>query len=196
MCAWTITLSSNYTYLPYPEVRDFRSSKKSTRISLRGNLTISMMRVLSMFSWSSINPLRSCSSNKQTSFFLALLQGTQNKGGTHYQNLTEKSVSFWSWRKCWTVIALNIFQTVATSQYQVVKAVHRNNWWWKWFTETTGGESGSQKQLVVKVVHRNNWWWKWFPETTGQIITVTGQIHGRLYYYQSCTSKHPAPFST
>ena len=178
MCAWTITLSSNYTYLPYPEVRDFRSSKKSTRISLRGNLTISMMRVLSMFSWSSINPLRSCSSNKQTSFFLALLQGTQNKGGTHYQNLTEKSVSLGSWRKCWIVIALNIFQTVATSitvsggesgsqKQLVVKVVHRYNRWWKWFTETTGGESGSQKQLVVKVVHRNNWWWKWFTETTG-----------------------------
>ena len=34
-------------------------------------------------------------------------------------------------------------------------------------------------------------WRKWFTEI-GQIITLTGQIHGRPYYYQSCTSKHKA----
>ena len=36
-------------------------------------------------------------------------------------------------------------------------------------------------------------WWKWFMET-GQIITVIGQINGCPCYYQSYTSKHPAPF--
>ena len=36
-------------------------------------------------------------------------------------------------------------------------------------------------------------WPKWFTET-GQTITVTGQIHGRLYYYKSSTSNHHAPF--
>lgn len=36
-------------------------------------------------------------------------------------------------------------------------------------------------------------WQKWFTET-GQITTVTGQIHGHPYNYQSSTSKHQAPF--
>ena len=35
-------------------------------------------------------------------------------------------------------------------------------------------------------------WPKWFTEN-GQRITVTSWIAGRPYYYQSCTSKHPAP---
>ena len=36
-------------------------------------------------------------------------------------------------------------------------------------------------------------WRKWFMETS-QTITVTSQIHSRLYYYQSSTSNHHAPF--
>ena len=38
-------------------------------------------------------------------------------------------------------------------------------------------------------------WRRWCMETC-HIITVTGQIHGHPYYYQSCTSKHPVPFPT
>ena len=36
-------------------------------------------------------------------------------------------------------------------------------------------------------------WRNWFTEI-GQTITVTGQIHSCLYYYQRSTSKHPVFF--